>query len=87
MESPEQESQFLLRYRCRQDGNQPAPPPSTWGAQTAKSGESSGVIAMIDLLIGDLAKESADAKTQRRIPRLIPSYERIDRRRFTGSSR
>jgi len=42
----------------------PAPPPSTWGAYTTKSGESGGVIAMIDLLISDLAKELAEAKTQ-----------------------
>merc|ERR1719330_1688427 len=42
----------------------PAPPPATWGAYASKSQESNGVIAMIDLLIADLAKELAEAKTQ-----------------------
>merc|ERR1712217_290234 len=42
----------------------PAPPPATWGAYAAKSGENSGVIAMIDLLIADLDKEMTEAKTQ-----------------------
>jgi len=42
----------------------PAAPPATWGAYTTKSEENTGVIAMIDLLISDLAKELAEAKTQ-----------------------
>merc|ERR1712050_508830 len=41
----------------------PAPPPSTWGAYATKSQENTGVIAMIDLLIKDLAKEMTEAKT------------------------
>jgi len=44
--------------------HQNAPPPATWGAYATKSQGTSGVIAMIDLLIGDLAKELAEAKTQ-----------------------
>merc|ERR1719373_1174898 len=41
----------------------PAPPPETWGAYQKKSGESNGVIAMIDLLIKDLDKEMTEAET------------------------
>merc|ERR1712045_914211 len=48
----------------RQDKDAPAPPPPTWKAYATKSGENNGVIAMIDLLIGDLDKELTEAKTQ-----------------------
>jgi len=41
----------------------PGPPPETWGAYATKSGESTGVIAMIDLLIKDLDKEMTEAET------------------------
>jgi len=41
-----------------------APPPDTFGAYATKSEESNGVIAMIDLLIKDLAKEMTEAETQ-----------------------
>ena len=34
-----------------------APPPETWDAYAKKSEECTGVIAMIDILIKDLAKE------------------------------
>merc|ERR1719203_1194469 len=42
----------------------PGPPPATWDAYASKSGESTGVIAMIDLLIKDLEKELTEAKTE-----------------------
>jgi len=42
----------------------PAAPPATWGAYATKSQENNGVVAMIDLLISDLAKELTEAKTQ-----------------------
>merc|ERR1712045_527181 len=42
----------------------PAAPPATWGAYATKSEENNGVIAMIDLLIADLAKELTEAGTQ-----------------------
>merc|ERR1711870_139456 len=42
----------------------PAPPPATWGAYATKSQENTGVIAMIDLLIKDLAKEMTEAETE-----------------------
>merc|ERR1719210_141856 len=41
-----------------------APPPETFKAYATKSEESNGVIAMIDLLIKDLAKEMTEAETQ-----------------------
>jgi len=41
----------------------PAPPPETWDAYATKSEESTGVIAMIDLLIKDLEKELTEAET------------------------
>merc|ERR1719263_1353920 len=41
----------------------PPPPPETFGAYQKKSGESNGVMAMIDLLVKDLDKEMTEAKT------------------------
>merc|ERR1719345_367008 len=42
----------------------PAPPPEAPGAYKKKSGESGGVIAMIDLIIKDLDKEMTVAKAE-----------------------
>jgi len=42
----------------------PPPPPAAPGAYKKKSGESGGVIAMIDLLVKDLDKEMTVAKTE-----------------------
>jgi len=42
----------------------PPPPPETFGAYAKKSGESQGVIAMVDLLVKDLDKEMTEAQTQ-----------------------
>jgi len=41
----------------------PPPPPATWDAYAKKTEGSSGVIAMIDLLIKDLDKEMTEAET------------------------
>merc|ERR1719319_1830433 len=41
----------------------PAAPPDTWDAYASKSEENTGVVAMIDLLIKDLAKEMTEAET------------------------
>merc|ERR1740138_1982269 len=41
----------------------PAPPPATWDAYAKKGEESTGVIAMIDLLIKDLDIEMTEAET------------------------
>jgi len=40
----------------------PGPPPATAAAYSKKSGESGGVIAMIDTMVGDLTKEMTEAK-------------------------
>jgi hypothetical protein len=40
----------------------PEPPPDTWGAYGKKSQETTGAIAMIDLLVKDLDKEMTEAK-------------------------
>jgi len=45
-------------------GAAPPPPPEAPGAYKKKSGESGGVIAMIDLLVKDLDKEMTVAKTE-----------------------
>jgi len=42
----------------------PAPPPATWDAYSKKTEGSTGVIAMIDLLIKDLDKEMTEAETE-----------------------
>jgi chromosome segregation ATPase len=41
----------------------PPPPPATWDAYTKRGQESTGVIAMIDLLIKDLTLEMTEAET------------------------
>jgi len=41
----------------------PPPPPETFGAYAKKSGENTGVISMIDLLIKDLDKEMTESQT------------------------
>jgi len=41
----------------------PGPPPETWGAYAAKSEGSTGVMAMMDLLIKDLDQEMTEAET------------------------
>merc|ERR1719411_1171391 len=48
----------------RQHKAAPAPPPATWDAYKNKGEETSGVIAMIDLLIADVDKEMTEAKTE-----------------------
>merc|ERR1719401_3211065 len=51
----------------------PPPPPEAVAAYSKKSGETTGVIAMVDLLIGDLDKEMTESTTaekgRRRITR------------------
>merc|ERR1719321_406178 len=42
----------------------PPPPPETAAAFSKKSEESNGVIAMIDMMIGDLTKEMTEAKAE-----------------------
>merc|ERR1719188_1988775 len=47
-----------------QTGAAPPPPPETFGAYSKKSGESSGVIGMMDTFIADLDKEMTEAKME-----------------------
>merc|ERR1712190_669101 len=42
----------------------PPPPPETFGPYTKKSGENTGVIAMMDLLIKDLDKEMTQSSVE-----------------------
>jgi len=44
----------------------PPPPPETFGAYAKKSQESTGVVAMIDLLIKDLDKQMTESETEER---------------------
>merc|ERR1719323_1924204 len=41
----------------------PASPPATWDAYQKKTGETNGVMAMMDILISDLDKEMTEAET------------------------
>eukprot|EP00408_Alexandrium_pacificum_P058861 CAMPEP_0171168296 /NCGR_PEP_ID=MMETSP0790-20130122/7638_1 /TAXON_ID=2925 /ORGANISM="Alexandrium catenella, Strain OF101" /LENGTH=707 /DNA_ID=CAMNT_0011633133 /DNA_START=59 /DNA_END=2182 /DNA_ORIENTATION=- len=51
-------------HRQRRDAS--APPPETWSAYAKKSQETTGVIAMLDLLVKDLDKEMTEAETEER---------------------
>jgi predicted RNase H-like nuclease (RuvC/YqgF family) len=42
----------------------PPPPPETFGAYTKKGEESTGVIAMLDMMVADLDKEITEAETE-----------------------
>merc|ERR1719420_690615 len=48
----------------RTDKEAPPPPPEAFSAYSKKSEESTGVIAMLDLLVKDLDKEMTEAKAQ-----------------------
>jgi len=54
----------MAQVSLHQQKDAPPAPPATWGAYASKSQQGVGVIAMIDLLIKDLAKELTEAKTQ-----------------------
>merc|ERR1711972_703376 len=57
-------TEFVQVRAHQQRRDAPAPPPETWDAYAKKSGESTGVIAMIDLLAKDLQKEMTEAETE-----------------------
>merc|ERR1719453_868339 len=40
----------------------PPPPPETFGAYTKKSGKSNGVIALMDMMMGDLKTEHTESE-------------------------
>merc|ERR1719443_1979388 len=50
--------------RAVRGAEDPGPVPETWGAYSKKGEESSGVIAMLDMLVGDLDKEMTEATAQ-----------------------
>merc|ERR1719171_2254378 len=57
----------FVQLRARQSNDNkvaPPPPPETWDAYSKKGEESTGVIAMIDLLIKYLVMEMTEAKTE-----------------------
>merc|ERR1719356_270317 len=63
--APPKAAPALVQVSAHKQGKDaPAPPPATWDAYATKSEESTGVIAMIDLLIKDLDKEMTEAKTE-----------------------
>merc|ERR1719399_1747637 len=47
-----------------QNGVAPPPPPDTWNAYTKKGEESTGVIAMLDMMVADLDKEITETETE-----------------------
>merc|ERR1719191_532543 len=54
--------QITAHSHDSQDKAAPPPPPETFGPYSKKTEESGGVIAMIDLLVGDIEKELQTAK-------------------------
>merc|ERR1719463_228782 len=48
---------------ARRSNVAPPPPPETFGAYTKKSGETSGVMALMDMLVADLDKEMTESTT------------------------
>merc|ERR1711972_276635 len=77
-----------VQAHAQRSSNAPAPPPATWGAYQ-KSGESSGVMAMVDLLIKDLDKEMTGAEVSEKDAQA--DYEKMmaasaDKRKADASS-
>merc|ERR1712113_789880 len=58
---PVEEPTFVQISAHSSDGAAPPPPPETFGPYSKKTEESTGVIAMIDLLVADLDKELQEA--------------------------
>merc|ERR1719251_106045 len=55
---------FAQVYMHSNGKGAPSPPPETWGAYASKSGESTGVMQMIELLITDLDKDMTEGETE-----------------------
>ena len=66
MEALQEQKRIVLAQISGRMGDKAAQPspPETFGAYAKKSGENPGVIAMIDLLIEDLAKEMTKAENE-----------------------
>jgi len=61
---PSKADAFLQIVSAHAHTQEPGPPPATFGKEYKKSGESGGVVQMIDLLVRDLDKEMTEAQTQ-----------------------
>jgi len=60
---PKAEATEFVQISAHNNGDEaPPPPPETFGDYSKKSGETTGVIQMVDLLIRDLDKEMDEAK-------------------------
>jgi len=66
----------FLQLSSSKSGKKDAPPtpPETMAAYSKKSGESGGVMSMMDLLVKDLDKEMTEAKTEEKVSQ--EDYER-----------
>jgi len=58
------EPSFVQISAHMQSGTAPPPPPETFGAYSTKSDENGSVISMVNLLIGDMDKEMAEAEAE-----------------------
>merc|ERR1740121_3026092 len=58
---------FLQLVSSSSSEDAPPPPPETMEAYTKKSGESNGVMSMMDLLVKDLDKEMTEAETEEKV--------------------
>jgi len=63
-EAEEQQSIGFLQVRAAAKKAAPPPPPATAGAYKKSSGESGGIMAMIDLLVADLTKEMTESDVE-----------------------
>merc|ERR1719284_303693 len=54
----------LVQISAHRNDEAPPPPPESFGAYSKKSEESTGVIAMLDMLVKDLDKEMTVAETE-----------------------
>merc|ERR1719384_1468309 len=53
----------------------PPPPPETFGPYTTKGETATGVVAMIDLLVADLDKETQEAKVSKKFTARVRGYD------------
>jgi len=59
-----EEERISSNFAFAQSKVAPPPPPETFGAYSKKGGESTGVIAMMDLMVADLDKEITEVETE-----------------------
>ena len=78
MEALQEQKRIVLAQISGRMGDKAAQPspPETFGAYAKKSGENPGVIAMIDLLIKDFAKEMTKAENEEKKSQADHDYMR-----------